>query len=354
MDNITETLNYHGLEGQRIVVPDISSTLIGMSSLFLVAAALAVAARFYTRKKIARESFRPDDWLISAAMIGYASRILYIIAVGLTKISVLAFLAHLNPYNSIALCIKVLIIAISAFIVVGVFCLILQCIPISDAFILANILEKTRIARSCMDLNALSWSIPVVNTFLDFLVWTLPVKIIWHVRATLRQKLAMVTLMCLGLIACIASGMRIYYLSRLRKDVDPTWLIVDVNIWIAAEISIAIICTCCPALKQLFQHHFIKPTPAIQQPPSEGSINLDPIPFQQPPLAYGNYRCTSLTERIDDFMHDSFQSSNGSIPSSQLKSLREMAGFANGSCSATSDVGNQGGEGDRRNSICEV
>ncbi|KAL7270385.1 hypothetical protein RUND412_006911 [Rhizina undulata] len=41
--------------------------LIAASSLLLGAATVAVATRLYTRKKLARESFQADDWLIAAA-----------------------------------------------------------------------------------------------------------------------------------------------------------------------------------------------------------------------------------------------------------------------------------------------
>ncbi|KAL7276579.1 hypothetical protein RUND412_000421 [Rhizina undulata] len=164
--------------------------LITVSSLLLGFATIAVVARLYTRKKLARESFRPDDWLISAATISYAARPFYIIATGLTKISVLVFLARLNPYISIAFCIKALIIATSAYIVIGTLCAVVECVPISITFNFAK-LTANKQTNSCMGLYVLVYAIPAVNTFLDFLVWTLPLNLIWHVRATLRERLAM-------------------------------------------------------------------------------------------------------------------------------------------------------------------
>ncbi|KAL7266331.1 hypothetical protein RUND412_011125, partial [Rhizina undulata] len=93
------------------MVADRAWVLITACSLMWTATTLAVAARLYTRKKITKEAFRPEDWLISAATvrvnwglgkhssdgpttsdittIGYASRPFYISAAGLTKISVL-------------------------------------------------------------------------------------------------------------------------------------------------------------------------------------------------------------------------------------------------------------------------
>ncbi|KAL7271332.1 hypothetical protein RUND412_005925 [Rhizina undulata] len=350
--NGTETFNFHGLKGRSVIVPDKAPLMIVTTSLF-------------------PRTFRRDDWLISVATVkvtygtgkhysdvpdryldpmgpiqlNNASRILYIIAVGLTKISVLAFLAHLNPYNSIRLCIKALIIAISAFVVIGSLLIMLQCIPMSAVLIVANFDGNSKQTSKCMNLNVLAFAVPGVNTLLDFLVWTLPVKIIWHVRATLRQKLAMVMWMCLGLTACIASLMRIYALAELRFHDDPTWYLVDVNIWITAEISIAIICTCCPALKQLFQHHFIKPVPTPEiQPPSEDSLYLDQIPFHKPSPVYGNSRNTSQKESMDDFMYDPYasQSWKGSTRSSQLMPpLPELASFIDRSRSITSDAVNK-------------
>ncbi|KAL7267934.1 hypothetical protein RUND412_009464 [Rhizina undulata] len=304
--------------------------LIAVSSLLVGTATVSVATRLYTRKKLARKSFRADDWLISAATfflfaylltncigvnwgigkhssdgltqlditsvlkITYFAKPFYIFAAGLTKISVLVFLAHLNPYKSIALCIKALIIATSAYIVIGTICVLLECIPISISFNLAKLMSNTQ-PSACMNVYALAWAIPVVNSFLDFLVWTLPVKIIWHVRVTLRQRLAMMMLMCMGLT---------YFSFNF-------WLYVDVVIWTSAEITTTIFCSCCPALKMLFTHHFCKPTLEIQQTHSEDAINFDDISRQPQTSGF------SREIYINEFMYNPAQAPKWSTFSSQ-------------------------------------
>ncbi|KAL7268817.1 hypothetical protein RUND412_008543, partial [Rhizina undulata] len=245
--------------------------------------------------------------------IGYAGRSFYIFAAGLTKISVLVFLARINPYNSISLCIKALIIATSAYIVIGTLCEVLQCIPISHAFILANLQAIEQTDSGCMDLNALEWSIPII----------------WHVRATLRQKLAMVAVMCLGLTACISSVIWIYSLAQLKATTDTTWFVVELDIWISAEISTTIFCSCCPLLKMLFMHHFRKSTSEIHQTPPEGAMNLDHIP--RPPRIYGHSSGTSPNERMDDFMYDASQDLERSTTSLQLRSLPDLESFKDSS-----------------------
>lgn len=50
---------------------------------------------------------------------------------------------------------------------------------------------------------------------------------------------------------CVASIVRIYYLSEFTKAIDVTWLMGPVFIWSTIEPSIGIVCACLPHLAPL-------------------------------------------------------------------------------------------------------
>ncbi|KAL7269079.1 hypothetical protein RUND412_008272 [Rhizina undulata] len=130
-------------------------------------------------------------------------------------------------------------------------------------------------------------------------------------------------------------------------------LVVDVDIWVSAEISITIVCSCCPSLKMLFMHYFCKPKPETQQNLPEDAINLDHIPFRRAPRILG----TSPKESMVDFIYDPSQAGLGSAPSSQLhfRALPDLPCFGDGSCSVFPDAGDNinCAEGGRSNILRE-
>lgn len=53
---------------------------------------------------------------------------------------------------------------------------------------------------------------------------------------------------------CVASIVRIYYMTFLANSVDITWIMGDVFIWSSVEPCIGILCACLPTLKPLLRY----------------------------------------------------------------------------------------------------
>lgn len=61
---------------------------------------------------------------------------------------------------------------------------------------------------------------------------------------------------------CVASGVRIHYLTFLEGNPDITWTLSDVSVWSTVEPCIGIICACLPVL-QPFLRSVVKKLPSV-------------------------------------------------------------------------------------------
>lgn len=70
----------------------------------------------------------------------------------------------------------------------------------------------------------------------------------------------MLTQLCLSV--CVASGIRIHYITFLHNNIDITWALGSVSVWSTIEPCIGIICACLPVL-QPFVRSLVKKMPTI-------------------------------------------------------------------------------------------
>lgn len=116
------------------------------------------------------------------------------------------------------------------------------------------------------------------NLFTDLTILVLPMHVIWRLQMRRIQKIMASSIFSLGILyvylkscrqvdrlwsifaiyllfhsACIASFMRIYYMSFLDEDLDVNWIMGDVFVWSTIEPSIGILCACLPSLQPLLR-----------------------------------------------------------------------------------------------------
>jgi hypothetical protein len=58
------------------------------------------------------------------------------------------------------------------------------------------------------------------NTLSDFLIFLWPVKYLYGVNISLRQRVTLITMFSFGIIICIAGSARIYYTHRYLTHYD--------------------------------------------------------------------------------------------------------------------------------------
>ncbi|PKY01835.1 pth11-like integral membrane protein [Aspergillus campestris IBT 28561] len=101
---------------------------------------------------------------------------------------------------------------------------------------------------TCIDVNTFFLALAIINMINDFIVLLIPIPRIMKLQMTRRKKVAISAIMAVGIFACVASIVRIWYLSVFMAALDITWLMGPVFIWSTIEPSVAIICACLPHL----------------------------------------------------------------------------------------------------------
>lgn len=119
------------------------------------------------------------------------------------------------------------------------------------------------------------------NVVTDVLILVAPMPVVWKLQMRTGQKIGVCSLLLLGGLyvpisptlrsiliqfsVCVASIVRIHYLTFLNGNVDLTWTLSEVSFWSTVEPCIGIICACLPALqpfirsivRKLYCHHRI-------------------------------------------------------------------------------------------------
>ncbi|KAJ6005036.1 integral membrane protein Pth11-like protein [Penicillium herquei] len=91
------------------------------------------------------------------------------------------------------------------------------------------------------------------NVFTDICILSAPLPVIWKLQMRKAQKVMVTAIFLLGSFVCVASIMRIYYMSFLNTDVDVNWIMGDVFVWSTVEPAIGIVCACLPTLQPLLR-----------------------------------------------------------------------------------------------------
>lgn len=109
-------------------------------------------------------------------------------------------------------------------------------------------------SRDCFSEAPLVMAFSTITAALDFFAWVLPLPTFYNTRLPLAQRLALVTLFSFGLVAVIASCVRIYWAHYiLQETYDVTWYGFQLWLWMAVEVQLGLICACVPWLKSLFK-----------------------------------------------------------------------------------------------------
>ncbi|KAJ5129257.1 uncharacterized protein N7515_005296 [Penicillium bovifimosum] len=104
------------------------------------------------------------------------------------------------------------------------------------------------------------------NVVTDVLILLVPIHTVWKLQMRTSQKIGVCGVLLLGGFVCIASGIRIHYITFLKDNVDITWALSDVSVWSTVEPCIGIICACLPVL-QPFIRAAVKRLPKLPGSP---------------------------------------------------------------------------------------
>ncbi|MCJ1426353.1 hypothetical protein MMC29_004256 [Sticta canariensis] len=272
---------------------DRSGDLVTSYAICIAIATTAVLLRLIARR-MCKASIQADDWMIIFALLlaaggvsgvlvcvsfnggkhsilvtnpkGFAKSVLvaeyfYTSAVAAVKISILLLYRRLFPDHRF----HIILWSFGAFILtystVQFLVTLFQCRPISGAW-------DPFIRAKCIKLNVVFMIMGSLNVVTDVITLCLPMPLLWHLNASTKRRLQVMSMFLLGGFVCIASAYRVAKTSSLSLS-DAAWSDVDAAVWGAVEVCVGILSACLPVMRPLFNwvFHGFGATPKDSQGP---------------------------------------------------------------------------------------
>ncbi|KAI3336622.1 hypothetical protein HD806DRAFT_12214 [Xylariaceae sp. AK1471] len=259
-----------------------------IGSILVVLVTIILAIRVYSRKKLTK-GFGLDDTIIclayvpaaAFAIIGIITQelfqlgrhtwdvepkffspgvfvtlimlFLFDLSTSLTKLSMLAMVRRLtaasnNKVENAAVLILAALITVNCFIFITVETF--QCWPVSEGW---TVVESSS-SNHCINEKAHLMTANVINTITDFVVVLLPIRTVASLQLSSRQRVVVISLFGIGLIASSVGIARTYFTWLLftAADYDTIWNAW--YLWLSSliELHLGIICASIPATKPFF------------------------------------------------------------------------------------------------------
>ncbi|KAL1311860.1 hypothetical protein AAFC00_001933 [Neodothiora populina] len=278
---------------------DIVGLSIGITIPFVIICTLSFVLRVYSRVYIAK-SFGADDWAMVAAFIFwvgqqaitycwvrygagrhlsqvsdadyltlrtylFAEEFYYLWVQLLIKFSFLLFYLRFLGMTTFRYAIftvmgLVVVQVVGTWIFYG-----LQCRPIG-----AYLHPERYPGAKCLTTGISYYAPTAANVIVDIIIYALPVYPLWHLQATRRKRLELITVMTLGGCTILVSGLRMIVLYDLATKPDFTYIFGRVVIVTTIEFVTAIVTANMPAIKTVWAFHVTKTFTTIR-----GSHELD-------------------------------------------------------------------------------
>lgn len=189
----------------------------------------------------------PFDNITKILEIFYFTELLYLTAIGLTKISILLFYLRIFPQQRLRRAIYVTIVLCVLYIIAFVTATGLQCLPIHIAW------EHWDGEHhgTCINLNADAWASAGVNIVLDLVVIILPIREVSKLSMSRRRRFGVMIMFLLGGFVTIISILRLKYMVQFAHTQNVTWDYLPIGIWSAVECHVGLIVACMPAIRSL-------------------------------------------------------------------------------------------------------
>lgn len=286
--------------------------IIACAALTWLISAVVVASRFYLRGHLMK-LLGPEDWVILAALffslaqsIGFIvgaalglgkhfvaiplenyptllesswfTIIFYTCSLSLSKVSVVLLYLRTLTYDWTR---KVLLGFMAIVIITGIINLILDftaCIPLNafwDGSVQATYCHSDTIYYALIGLQIAT----------DFLIFLLPLPVVWSIRAPKDQKIMLTIVFSFGFFICIVSIIRLIrliLLSTVEDRFDYSFTGVETTYWSIIEINTAIVCASIMTLKPLFNRIFTSSTRQTTGTPEDGMGGGGPGVHQHP------------------------------------------------------------------------
>ncbi|TGO30361.1 hypothetical protein BPAE_0006g01010 [Botrytis paeoniae] len=190
------------------------------------------------------------DYLDELAKYIFASELLYVITMAITKVSIgVYFLRLANKRYQLWIIYSVMAIAVLVSMAYFIFVL-LQCQPISYFWNMFD--DGSGFCLSTSTRANVTYAHAAMSALTDWAYGILPITFVWKMKMNPRTKLSVVLILSLGFFASTATIVRIYYINKLNQTTDYTWEGINLVKWSIIEPAIALTAASFATLRPLF------------------------------------------------------------------------------------------------------
>ncbi|PGH27458.1 hypothetical protein AJ80_00937 [Polytolypa hystricis UAMH7299] len=189
------------------------------------------------------------EWIAPSRLTSWLSQLQFIIIMSLVKLSILASYLRIATSKTFVRLTWSLIALNIAWGIAFMFTLVFTCMPVHHYW--------TALAdQRCGNESSRVLAGTITNIITDILVLVLPMPTLWKLQLPAREKVVLIALMSLGLIACGASVVRAYYMYvSVDLTYDVTWMGYYIWVWNAIEVNLAVICASVPTLRPFIRRY---------------------------------------------------------------------------------------------------
>ncbi|XPS79307.1 hypothetical protein M3J07_011309 [Ascochyta lentis] len=184
--------------------------------------------------------------IITSRKYSYASQIIFFPALSLSKLSIcLTYLRVFYSDKRGRYMIRALMVLLVLLIVPFVFDVAFQCRPVHVYWTEGHPAAKCRQDLPSYVING------SLSIFVDVALMAIVLPRILELQLHSRQKWALTGIVLLGLLAAVASIVRMVRVGTIvmKPDFEPSWDSYDVSIWTSMEIYVSLFCASAPGIK---------------------------------------------------------------------------------------------------------
>lgn len=200
--------------------------------------------------------------------------LIYIVVQTMTKVSVLLLYYRIFPQQWFRQLIHVLIVFMFAHFLAFGIVIVNACHPI------AKFWDKA-LPGKCINTRPVGVAGAIFSIVEDIVFLSLPIPLIWQLRLKTSRKIGIMVILTIGLVACVASIVRLKFLVKYNETTDQIWDNYLIVILSQIELCLSIVCVCFPAIRLLFSRMTDSGTIKSNGSPenSLGTENLKPSGF---------------------------------------------------------------------------
>ncbi|CAH0047527.1 unnamed protein product [Clonostachys solani] len=193
-----------------------------------------------------------EDQTIQAFKLFYAGESIYLLSLGLSKISVLWVYLRNFPNQLFRYAVFVSMAFVALPTAGLVFLHLFQCNPVHLAW--DGWVGTTGARDVCVDKQLITYIAAGFSIFQDLIILLLPIPMVLKLRMHINDKWGILCMFSFGVFITATSVIRLLYLINFGRSRNPTWDYVDAIIWTGLEVSVVVMVACLPSIGVLLRH----------------------------------------------------------------------------------------------------